>query len=141
MAIKKVVRAKVVVGAALTLLFGSGIVVGIVVDLAWDQTASASVPEVASTEEPTAEPERKRIVDGVGLSVSQDAAVDSLVTYHVSRMRDLDAEFRPRYRAVIEDLREDVKVILTDEQRAEYNVLLDEHDAKRHARRSGNSGQ
>jgi hypothetical protein len=137
MAIKRVIRAKVAVGAALTLLFGSGIVVG----LAWDQTASASVPEVTSTEEPDAQPERTRIVDAVGLSVSQDASVDSLVTYHVSRMRDVDAEFRPRYRAVIEDLREDVKDILTAEQRSEYNVLLEEHDAKRHSRRSGSSRQ
>jgi hypothetical protein len=139
MAIKKVLRAKVVVGAALTLLFGSGIVVG----LAWDQTASASVPETPSTAEPEAEEEGNdgRIVDAVGLSVVQDDSVDSMVAYHRSRMRDLDAEFRPRYRAVIEDLREDVKGILTDEQRAEYNVLLDEHDAKRHSRRSGNSRQ
>jgi hypothetical protein len=137
MAIKRVIRAKVAVGAALTLLFGSGIVVG----LAWDQTAGASVPEVTSTEEPEAQTERTRIVDAVGLSVSQDASVDSLVTYHVSRMRDVDAEFRPRYRAVIEDLREDVKDILTAEQRSEYNVLLEEHDAKRHSRRSGSSRQ
>jgi hypothetical protein len=56
-------------------------------------------------------------------------------------MRDVDAEFRPRYRAVIEDLREDVKDILTAEQRSEYNVLLEEHDAKRHSRRSGSSRQ
>ena len=137
MAIKKVLPAKVAVGAALTLLFGSGIVVG----LAWDQTANASVPEAPSAAEPEAEKERKngRIVDAVGLSEVQDESVDSLVAYHRSRMRDLDAEFRPRYRAVIEDLREEIKGILTDEQRSEYNVLLDEHDAKRRSRRSGNS--
>ena len=139
MAIKKVVRVKVVVGAALTLLFGSGIVVG----LAWDQASSASVPGMPNTAEPEAEEERNggRLVDAVGLSVVQDESVDSLLTYHRSRLQELGAEFRPRYRAVIENLREDVKVILTDEQRAEYNVLLDEHDAKRHSGRSGNSRQ
>ena len=139
MPIKRVLRAKVVVGVVLTLLFGSGIVVG----LAWDQTASASTLGVLRTEEPETDTERKkiRVVDAVGLSAVQDASVDSLVVFHVVRLRDLDAEFRPRYRAVIGDLREEIKGILTDEQRSTYEVLLEEHDAKRHSRRSRNSKQ
>ncbi len=139
MPIKRMLRAKVVVGTALALLFGSGVVVG----LAWDQTASASTPEEARTEEPSRDRDRNRgrVVDGVGLSATQDALVDSLAAYHGKRMRSLDAEFRPRYRAVIVDLREEVKGLLTDEQRSMYEVLLEEHDAKRHSRRSRNSKQ
>ncbi len=137
MPIKRVLRAKVVVGAALALLFGSGIVVG----LAWDRTASASTPEAPPTAEREASSSRSdgRIVDGVGLSAAQDASVDSLVAFHRGRMRDLDAEFRPRYRAVVADLREEIKEVLTDEQRSMYEVLLEEHDAKRRARRSRGS--
>jgi hypothetical protein len=138
MAIKRVLRAKVVVGAALALLFGSGVVVG----LAWDRTASASTPEPPRAEEPDREDRNDgRIVDRVGLSAAQKTSVDSLVAYHRGRMRNLDAEFRPRYRTVISDLREEIKEVLTDDQRSMYQALLEEHDAKRHSRRSRNSKQ
>ena len=137
MAVKRVFRARAVVGVALVLLFGSGIVVG----LAWDQTASASTLERSRTEERRTDRDRKdgMIVDRVGLSSTQKASVDSLVAYHRGRMRDLDSEFRPRYRAVISDLRGEIKEILTDDQRSMYDALLEEHDAKRHSRRSRNS--
>ncbi len=137
MAVKGVFGARAVVGVALVLLFGSGIVVG----LAWDQTAGASTPETSRTEE--RRPDRDRhdgmIVDRVGLSSSQKASVDSLVAYHRGRMSDLDSEFRPRYRAVISDLRGEIKEVLTDDQRSMYDALLEEHDAKRHSRHSRNS--
>ena len=137
MAVKKVFRAKAVAGAAVVLLFGSGVVVG----LAWDQTASASPPEVTSTEEVEAEENRNggRIVDRVGLSVAQDTSVDSIVAYHRGRIHDLDHEFRPRYRAMINDLREEIKGVLTDDQRSMYQTLLDEYDAERRSRRSRSS--
>ncbi len=139
MPIRRMLRAKVVAGAALTLLFGSGVVVG----LAWDETASASTPEATRTEEPETDRDRNngRVIDRVGLSEVQNASVDSLVAYYRGPMRDLNAEFRPRYRAVIGDLREAIKEILTDEQRAMYEVLLEEHDAKHHSRRSRDSKQ
>ena len=126
-------KAKMVAGTALVLLFGSGVVVG----LAWDQTASASTPtEVRRDGRPEREGGRRHmIVDNVGLSAVQKATVDSLVVFHRQRMADLDREFRPRYRAVIHDLREEIKQVLTDEQRLQYNVLLAEHSAARAERR------
>ena len=130
-------KAKTVAGTALVLLFGSGVAVG----LAWDQTASASTPEGVRTGERSETGERRHrlIVDNVGLSAVQKAAVDSLVVFHRERMSDLDAEFRPRYRAVIGDLREEIKQVLTDDQRGKYDVLLAEHDARRATRRRSNS--
>ena len=125
-------KAKAIAGTALVLLFGSGVVVG----LAWDQTASASAPEVREDERSEREGgRRKLIVDNVGLSVVQKTSVDSLVVFHRQRMSDLDTEFQPRYRAVIRDLREEIKGVLTDDQRVRYDVLLAEHDAARDERR------
>ncbi len=126
-------KAKMVAVSALILLFGSGVVVG----LAWDETANASTPEEVRAEERSErEGERRRmIVDNVGLSTVQKVAVDSLVVFHRQRMSDLDTEFRPRYRAVIRDLREEIKQVLTDDQRLRYDVLLAEHDAARAERR------
>ena len=126
-------KAKMVAGTALVLLFGSGVVVG----LAWDQTASASTPmEVRTDGRAGREGGRRRmIVDNVGLSAVQKTTVDSLVVFHRQRMADLDTEFRPRYRTVIHDLLEDIKQVLTDEQRLQYSVLLAEHDDVRAERR------
>ena len=130
-------KAKMVAATALILLFGSGVVVG----FALDQTANANtLEEVRGDTRGEREGRRRRlIVDNVGLSTVQKAAVDSLVSFHRQRMSDLDREFRPRYRTVIADLREEIKLVLTDDQRATYDVLLAEHDAERTARRRNNS--
>ena len=139
MMVPSALRAKMVAGIALVLLFGSGIVVG----LAWDRTASASpLEEVRPDEESRREGGRRRlIVDNVGLSAVQKVHVDSLVVFHRQRMSDLDTEFQPRYRAVIADLREEIKQVLTDDQRMRYDVLLAERDARRAERRRGNSNK
>ena len=130
-------KARMVAGTALVLLFGSGVVVG----FAWDQRASAGPPEEVRTEEESRgrEGRRRMIVDNVGLNAVQKAAVDSLVVFHRQRMSDLDTEFRPRYQAVIRDLREEIKQVLTDDQRLRYDVLLAERDAERAERRRRSS--
>ncbi len=133
MNISSAFKAKMVAGSALVLLFGSGVVVG----LAWDQTASAGTPDEVRTREVSEEREGRRamIVDNVGLSAVQKTAVDSLVVFHRQRMSYLNGELRRRSRAVIDDLREDIRQVLTDDQRVMYDVLLAEHDSERAARR------
>lgn len=129
-------KARMVAGTALLLLFGSGIVVG----FAWNQTASAGPTEEVRTEERSRSRGRRRmIVDNVGLSAVQKSVVDSLVVFRRQHMSDLDKEFQPRYWALIADLREEIKQILTDDQRVRYDVLLAEHDAARAERRRTNS--
>ncbi len=129
-------KAKMVAATALILLFGSGVAVG----LAWDQTANASTPDEVRRD---ARSERGRarhpmIVDRVGLSVVQKATVDSLYFFYGQRLSDLNTDFRPRYRAVIGDLTMEIRQVLTDDQRARYDVLLAEY-GERAARRRNNS--
>jgi len=139
MSVTTAFKVKVVAVVALAMFFGSGIVVG----MAWDQTASASTPE--ETRDQTSSEERRGrrplIVEGVGLTALQKASVDSLVSFHRKRMSALNEEFRPRSRAVIADLREEIKGVLTDDQREMYDTLLAENDARRRARRTRNSRQ
>jgi len=138
MSMTSVFKVRIVAVAALVLFFGSGIVVG----MAWDQTASASTPEETSDETRSERSGRRPlIVEGVGLTALQKTSVDSLVSFHRKRMSDLNEEFRPRYRAVIADLREEIKGVLTDDQREMYDTLLAESDARRRARRTRDSRQ
>ena len=130
-------KAKTVAATALILLFGSGVVVG----LAWDQMANANTLEEVRRDTRGERDGRRRrmIVDNVGLSTVQKASVDSLVSFHRQRMSDLDREFQPRYRTLIADLREEIKLVLTDDQRKRYDVLLAERDAEHAERRRNNS--
>ena len=138
MSVTSVFKVKIVAVAALVLFFGSGIVVG----MAWDQTASASTPEETSDQARSERSGRRPlIVEGVGLTAPQKTSVDSLVSFHRKRMSDLNEDFRPRYRAVIADLREEIKGVLTDDQREMYDTLLAESDARRRARRTRSSRQ
>lgn len=136
MPIGRFLGTKVVVAGALALLFGAGVMVG----FAWDANADVDPPRQTneSSDEETNR-SRGRIVDGVGLSAEQDALVDSLVSFHRARMRGLDREFRPRYRAIVNDLRQEIMEVLSDPQREQYRVLLEEHDERRRSRRSDRS--
>ena len=133
-------KPKMVAAVALVFLFGSGVVVG----LAWDETASASTPEEARTGERSGRSERGErtrrpmIIDRVGLSDVQKATIDSLYYFHGQRLSDLNTEFRPRFYAVMSDSREEMRQVLTDDQRATYDALVLEHTTRRTTRRRTN---
>ena len=132
MPLREVSKVKVIASVALTLLFGSGIVVG----MAWERTVSASTPEDVSDEtKPERSGERRRmIVEEVSLTAPQKTSIDSLVSFYRDRMSELGQEFRSRYRAEIVDLREEIKEVLTEDQLQMYEALLEENDDRRRAR-------
>ena len=83
----------------------------------------------------------------MGLSPEQKAQVDSIVAHYRQEMRalqdELQAELRqaytPRYRGLLEETREEIKSVLTPDQRMEYDSLLVEHDRRRDQRRDRDS--
>ena len=129
-------KAKLVAAAALAFLFGSGVVVG----LAWDQTASASTPTETRRGE-RSERERTRYpmtIDRVGLSAVQKATVDSLYFFYGQRLSDLTTDFQPRFRAVMSDFRTELRQLLTEDQRVTYDSLVLEQEAGHTSRRRNN---
>lgn len=90
---------------------------------------------------------RAPMYERVGPDEAQLARIDSIVSLHGRRMRDLHAEFRrsydPRYRQLVLETREAIKGVLTPEQAGEYQQLLDEYDARRaeRANRDGNGSR
>ena len=129
-------KAKLVAASALVFLFGSGVVVG----LAWDQTASASTP-TETREGERSERERTRhpmTIDRVGLSAVQKATVDSLYFFYGQRLSDLNTDFQPRFGAVMSDFRAELRQILTEDQRVTYDLLVLEQEADHTSRHRNN---
>ena len=115
-------------------------------------TRSPEVPEapVVSTTVAAAEEEeedrggenRRRglIVERVGLSAEQKAQVDSAVAHSREMMRQLRADYRSGYGSLIESTRSSIKAVLTAEQAAEYDSLLDDFDRRRSRDGQGERG-
>jgi len=81
---------------------------------------------------------RSLIVEQVGLTEAQKGQVDSIVGYHRARMRTLHDEFdeayMTRYREITQTTRDEIKAILTTEQRMAYDSLVVDWDRRREAR-------
>ena len=75
------------------------------------------------------------IVEQVGLSEAQKEQVDSIVVYYRAQMRSLHDEFdeayMTRYREIMQMTRDEIKAILTPDQRMAYDSLLVERDRRR----------
>lgn len=148
MAIERGLKARLVTVVVLALVFGSGVTAG----LAWDRTPEATpTEEMAQAESQGGEREvrerngrsdrdhRPLLVEQVGLTSEQKARVDEIVESSRQRMRNLEKDTRPQYRAIIEETRTAIKEVLTTEQRAEYERLLSERDRERAEHRRGRS--
>jgi len=141
----------------LFLILATGAVLGVALDRrieARSPSASEASPqdEAGPSGEDEAEGEesprrRHLIVEQVGLSPEQKAQVDSIVAHYRQEMRDLQDElqaelqqaYTPRYRGLLEETREEIKGVLTPDQRMEYDSLLVEHDRRRDERRDRDS--
>jgi len=79
------------------------------------------------------------LVEQVGLSELQKTQVDSVVTYYRRQMRTLHDEFNEDYmarsRELVQNTRNDLRSLLTSEQRAAYDSLLVESDTRWSQRR------
>jgi Spy/CpxP family protein refolding chaperone len=138
MSFDKGFKAKVLALLTLGLVFGSGVGLG----LLWDRNLNASVPEEVRTEARDGERRtgsRSMLVEQVGLTEDQKSEIDVIVGESRRQMKALNEEFQPRYRAIIRETREDIKTLLTGEQRAQYDSLLAEFDARRDRHRDRDS--
>ena len=71
----------------------------------------------------------------VGLTEDQSLLIDSILEDQLQHMRSLHEEFRttyvPRYQALIQQTREAILEVFTEEQASEYRELLQEFDESR----------
>jgi len=134
------VKTRLVTAVVIAAVFGSGILVG----FAADNTFGADAVQASATEAGGAEPERERRVPRYMLvdpTEAQLALIDSVVRVHRKRINALDDERRAAVRQITLETRAEIKEILSAEQAADYQRLLDEWDARQSAERAGGNGE
>jgi Spy/CpxP family protein refolding chaperone len=131
-------RTRLTTALVLAVVFGAGVLLGVAAD-----SQLGAEPGATAAEEIQA-PER---VDRPGTPLSRQvdptpeqlALIDSIVLEHRARTNALDKETRRAYRRGFRDIllqtRESIKGVLTPEQAAEYQRLVEELDARQEAER------
>ena len=78
---------------------------------------------------------RTPMYEQVGLTEDQSLLIDSILEGQLQHMRSLHEEFRttyvPRYQALIQQMREAILEVFTEEQASDYRALLQEFDESR----------
>lgn len=139
-------RTRLLTAGVLIAVFGTGILIGLVVDseLGATPVASGGTEAEATPAEPQPEAsgERRYLYQQVGANESQLSRIDSIIQEHRARrdaideeLKRIEAEFQVEYRANLLNTREAIKSVLSADQAAEYQRLLDEWDARREAER------
>ena len=165
MALERGTRAKVTAAIVLSLVLGSGVVLGVALDRRLEARNVAGEESMRPDRRPGVDsrsrgfdprsrdssrgPSQGRdssqrrpslIVEEVGLSEAQRAQADSIYWHYGGQMQALHEEFdeaySPRYREIVAQSREDMLGILTAEQRVVYDSLLVERERRREERRS-----
>ncbi len=113
---------------------------GFLLGLVWSRTSSAQAEPAAPAAVAAEEAEEDRggetrrrglIVERVGLSAEQQVQVDSILGQSRTMMRQLRTDYRTGYGELIESTRSSIKAVLTPEQAAEYDALLNDFDRRR----------
>lgn len=130
----------------LAVVFGSGVLLGLAADSSLNAESPPSVVEItpgtpeAGSEEPVAEPAeggRRYIYHQVDPNEAQLARIDSIVAEWRVRREAFDEESTARWEAgrreFVLEARNAIKAVLSPEQAAAYQKLLDEWEAERAA--------
>ena len=112
--------------------------------------AGAAIDRVLTTDGPSAEAHSERrdeddrdrsyIIDRVEMSEGQRATIDSILEVRVRRMRAVWREVEPRLDAITDSARTEIMEVLTPEQRAEYEAMLERRRGDRDREEGDDAG-
>ena len=129
-------RTRLLSAIVIAAVFGAGILVGFAADSNWRAEAAEVVPAPAGDSADA--PRRPPMYSQVNPTAEQQSRIDSIIHVHRKRTNALDETFREGFSEILFDTREAIKGVLTPEQAADYQRLLDERDAERERERRGN---
>lgn len=107
----------------LAVTFIAGALTGAVIDRAVTTEGPATESRADRSEDD--ERDRSYIIDRVEMSEGQRATIDSILELRVRRMRAVWREVEPRLGAITDSARTEIMEVLTPEQQAEYEAMLD----------------
>ncbi len=109
----------------LAVTFIAGALTGAVIDRALTTDRPASESRRDSDDDD--DRDRSYIIDRVEMSRNQRATIDSILDVRVRRMRTVWREVEPRLDAITDSARAEIMGVLTPDQRAEYESMLNRH--------------
>lgn len=144
-------RTKLLTAVILAVVLGAGVMLGLVsvcetgdgstqcvININSDLAAMPVEEAVVSDAARSRTSERRRrtpMYEQVGPTEAQLLLIDSVLEDQQQHMRSLHEEFRttyvPQYQALIQQTREAILELFTEEQASEYRVLLQEFDESR----------
>ena len=145
-------RTKLMTAVILAVVLGTGVMLGLVSvceigdgrtrcvinvnsDLAAMPVEEGMVREVVDRDGMSERNRRTPMYEQVGLTEDQSLLIDSILEGQLQHMRSLHEEFRttyvPRYQALIQQTREAILEVFTEEQASDYRALLQEFDESR----------
>jgi hypothetical protein len=142
------VKTKVVTALVLTLVFSSGVLLGVAADRAAvgspSSAVAAPVTSQAAADAPAQgdgeRPRRPPVWEQMHPTAAQTVVIDSIMGVHRERMNKLHAEFRvardvyeTNYDALIRETREAIAAVFPPGEAEKYRRLLEESDRRRAA--------
>jgi Spy/CpxP family protein refolding chaperone len=126
-------RTRLAALAVILLIFGAGLAVGMVLDRGIAEAApeETRTAEAEKEEEETEARRRGSVIGQIDLTSDQQVRVDSIVDHFREELKNFRTSYRTEYDRILTETREALKAILDDEQRAEYEALLEERDRQR----------
>ena len=124
----------------LVVVFGSGLLVGAAFDgIGSSEAAETTEPQASMNPQPEAR--RTPMYEQVGITDDQRVVIDSIVVANRTRVRANRAAYDSAYRALVVETRAAIKTVMGPEQRARYDSILAENDARRAAEEAEREGR
>lgn len=81
----------------------------------------------------------EQFADELALSPEQRMEIDLLLDYYAASLKDLRQSVRPKYRALMDSVRVEILEVLDDEQRTDYQALLEDRYGSAGSENDGSS--
>ncbi len=130
-------RARLLGATLLAAVFVGGAFSGAAVDRMIASGAGAAQPPAEPDRREGRDEHRGYIFEQLDLAPEQRARIDAVLEHRRAQMDTFWIEARPRLRSIVDSAREDIREVLTPEQRAEYDRLRAEHEAAKERERDG----
>jgi Spy/CpxP family protein refolding chaperone len=125
-------RSKTSATLMLVLTFGLGVVAGVVSKHLYETRfkAAGSRPGARSAPPDIAE----ELGQGLNLNADQKNKLKEIIHQSRERYRAMSQQFRPQYDAVRDETRQQIRQILTEEQKARFEKIINEMDERHKGR-------